>query len=1304
MGEQLIPVSTITIRNMTMKESIDFILTYIPDNEGRRSLIDEIKHSKMVRHLFLVTTDADAAKAEEWQDAHCSIVTTDNPLSSTFYKQISHRLSATYTILCLTEHTLTIGYRALERLVQTAENVAKDVTDLLIYSDRTDENGPHPVIDYQEGSLRDDFDFGSLLFYRTSGLQTFAKSERCLRLRYSAPYALRLYTSERGKIVHLRESLYQEAETDLRTSGQKQFDYVNPSNVAVQSERERVCTEHLRAVGGWLYADEYEELPNDDTVYPVTASIIIPVRNRVRTIRDAINSVLSQETDFSYNVIIVDNHSNDGTAEAVNEYADDPRVVLLTPRRTDLGIGGCWDTAVRSPYCGKYAVQLDSDDLYSSPATLSRIVETFEKEKAAMVIGSYRMVDFSLNTLPPGLIAHKEWTDENGRNNALRINGLGAPRAFRTDILRRIGFPNTSYGEDYALGLAFSRHYRIARIFDEIYLCRRWDGNSDAALSLDKVNRNNLYKDSLRTIELKARQALIKKWNRAVNEEEIITFFHSQLSAWGEAAERFRIIDEKVQTRSLSLTSTPLRVQYNPARIVSTGAKLDKQTLKQRPCFLCDHNRPKEQSELPILGSIQILVNPYPILPHHLTITTRHHVPQAYSRFASLIDDLVWNMPDFLIFYNGARCGASAPDHAHLQAGARGIVPIEREWKSFENKLEKIYPIDKADEAELEENGYNLIRSGIYLLKGYACPAFVVQGPAGVETPMLLNKLLAVLPTENKRSEPDINILSWRQKGDPSADDYIVSVVFVRAKHRPDCYNNSDKDGFLISPGAIDMGGLIITPRKEDFERLTPRTAQAILREVSISESEANAIARKLHGRRKNNNQEKNASSDDEILLKELSEKDLTVGILHAEDIKFTLNGKFLAKGEIIEGEQEVKYADGAINWRGNSYSELSFTPEDEQSTFTLRDVAIGIHFHWERNESQTFKGRLRLIVEEEKLIAINELPVEDYLESVISSEMNENSSLELLKTHTVISRSWLYSQMLQRARGNGTHNDFFNFIHRGNEIIRWHDRSDHTLYDVCADDHCQRYQGITRATLPKVRQAVEETRGEVLMSHKNLCDARFSKCCGGASERYDTCWDDKNFDYLQPIRDSEEKGLPDLSVEANAEKWIRTSPDSFCNTTDNELLKQVLNSYDLETADFYRWRVTMTQTEVRELIEKRTEQKFGDIIDLQPVKRGASGRIIKLRVVGTEKEMIIGKELEIRRLLSDTHLYSSAFIVERNDVSEENIPQSFTLIGAGWGHGVGLCQIGAAVMAAKGYTYTDILKHYYLNTDIKRI
>ena len=437
-----------------------------------------------------------------------------------------------------------------------------------------------------------------------------------------------------------------------------------------------------------------------------------------------------------------------------------------------------------------------------------------------------------------------------------------------------------------------------------------------------------------------------------------------------------------------------------------------------------------------------------------------------------------------------------------------------------------------------------------------------------------------------------------------------------------------------------------------------------------------------------------------------MKEPEISVGIVSAQNICFELNGDFRAKGESVTGKQEVTFSEGGIYWNGNLYKELAFNPQEEACSFSLYDVTIGINFHWERQETQVFKGTLSLVVHEDKITAINMLPAEDYLVSVISSEMSATSSLEFLKAHAVISRSWLIAQIEKRKAMTGKNDGFFSFVKTEDEYIRWYDREDHTIFDVCADDHCQRYQDITKASNQTVVQAVEATRGQLLMHGNKVCDARFSKCCGGATEEFEYCWEDKHMPYLKAVRDVEGQDtapLPDLTNEHDAEQWIRQRPASFCDTHDAHVLSQILNNYDQETTDFFRWKVHYTQEELAELIRKNTKTDYGQIVDLVPIERGKSGRLCKLKIVGTQKTLTIGKELEIRRTLSDTHLFSSAFIVEKGEL-KEGIPQTFVLTGAGWGHGVGLCQIGAAVMGEKGYTYDQILLHYYKDADIRRV
>lgn len=430
----------------------------------------------------------------------------------------------------------------------------------------------------------------------------------------------------------------------------------------------------------------------------------------------------------------------------------------------------------------------------------------------------------------------------------------------------------------------------------------------------------------------------------------------------------------------------------------------------------------------------------------------------------------------------------------------------------------------------------------------------------------------------------------------------------------------------------------------------------------------------------------------------------VSVGIVSASKLCFSLNAPYTVRSSQRCGKQVVELSEGRILWENTLYDELLFEPTDAQSSFTLEDVTIGVNFHWERKEAQTFLGKLRFIVQDNNICAINELPVETYLTSVISSEMRATSSLELLKAHAVISRSWLLAQMEQRKAENNNVEKQPSFFKTNEEIVRWYDREDHKRFDVCADDHCQRYQGITKAANKHVVEAIQQTAGEILTSHGEICDARYSKCCGGAVEEFQYCWENIKKPYLQALPDTlpDTTPLPDLTDEAVARQWILSSPDAFCNTTDQKVLSQVLNDFDQETTDFYRWSQTYSQAELKQLLEEKLEVQFGDIIDLVPLSRGKSGRIYRLKIVGKERTLIIGKELEIRRSLSKSHLYSSAFIVEKADI-KDGVPQKFIIKGAGWGHGVGLCQIGAAMMGKQGYRYEEILLHYYKGAEITK-
>ena len=438
--------------------------------------------------------------------------------------------------------------------------------------------------------------------------------------------------------------------------------------------------------------------------------------------------------------------------------------------------------------------------------------------------------------------------------------------------------------------------------------------------------------------------------------------------------------------------------------------------------------------------------------------------------------------------------------------------------------------------------------------------------------------------------------------------------------------------------------------------------------------------------------------------MKITTQPNVSVGIVSGREIKFCLNTTYVAEGMPSAGKQTVSFSENGVLWNGKTYRQLEFLPQSDEASFSLYDVTIGVNFHWERKETQTFLGKLKFIVNGNSVCAVNELPVERYLESVISSEMSATSSLELLKAHAVISRSWLLVQMQNRRKGEATAHVAASEIQGNGELIRWYDREDHTLFDVCADDHCQRYQGITKETSAHVAEAIRQTAGQVLTDEDEICDARFSKCCGGETEEFQYCWENLRKPYLVALRDAPQQEALDLTVEANADRWIRSSPESFCNTRDAKVLSQVLNNYDQETSDFYRWRVEYTQQQVQQLLTEKLGIDFGAVVDLIPVERGTSGRLSKLRIVGEKLTLVIGKELEIRRALSKSHLYSSAFVVDAFDRNEQGIPKRFALIGAGWGHGVGLCQIGAAVMGERGYSYKEILLHYYPGAIIKQI
>ena len=800
-----------------MNKTITCFIPYGSENQINKT-IRHLQECSTVDRIFLLPTSPVPNLS---LPDKCYILPSSAPESVERYKQVALYANTPFTLICTQVQDLEFGYMALERMCDYLSAPQCSMVYADHYKTIKGERTPHPVIDYQLGSVRDDFDFGSLLMFRTDYLKrAINEIEAEKEYQHSALYALRLALSRYGELTHIREFLYTETEIDLRKSGEKQFDYVDPRNRQVQIEREEVFTRHLKKIGAYL-KPSMMTVDLKEGEFSHEASIIIPVRNRARTINDAIRSVLEQETSFTFNLIIIDNHSTDGTSEIIEQYKNDNRVIHLIPERTDLGIGGCWNLGINHPQCGRFAIQLDSDDLYSSPHTVQNIVDKFYKEQCAMVIGSYRMTDFTLQTLPPGVIDHKEWTDENGHNNALRINGLGAPRAFFTPLLRKIRVPNTSYGEDYALGLAFSRQYRIGRIYDVLYLCRRWEGNSDAALSIEKINQNNNYKDSLRTLEIKLRQAMNKK--RQAGD----LFIENQLAKWQTARTNHEALNQ-IETRRFELAGNTITVQFNPARAVSTCAKVDKSSIEARKCFLCPENKPNEQDEIIISldEPFSLRINPYPILPGHLTISSLKHQDQV------LADKTIRQLPGkliswleeyfasgYVLFYNGAKCGASAPDHFHFQAVKQSDVPVIQQWERLMETAVR--------EKEIKTENGNTYSS--FQITSYICPiqVFICNHSADI-LPEMINQYLESLPLHEGESEPRYNLFAWqnKQRG-------FTMAYFPREGHRPACYTATGGEQLLVSPGALDMAGLLVTPRKEDFDKITESDITQIYKEVA---------------------------------------------------------------------------------------------------------------------------------------------------------------------------------------------------------------------------------------------------------------------------------------------------------------------------------------------------------------------------------------------------------------------------------------------------------------------------------------
>lgn len=731
-------------------------------------------------------------------------------------------------------------------------------------------------------------------------------------------------------------------------------------------------------------------------------------------------------------------------------------------------------------------------------------------------------------------------------------------------------------------------------------------------------------------------------------DNQIDKFVKDQLSVWPLAAENYRSL-KKAGSKVLSIGGLPVTVQLNPCRRISSEASLDKESINRRPCFLCPENRPAEQTNIEFEGRkgrrYRVTLNPYPIFPSHLVISSFEHTPQSiWHRYQDLLD-FVRENNEYLGFYNGPESGASAPDHMHFQACPQGLTPLQ-------NRVDEL--LAAGDDKTLDYLT-NVKEARLFHLNEYARGVFVLCGATAKSTAKLFYRLLDCAPVPDGSSEPKMNIIAWCHEGE-----YRTAVIF-RERHRPHNYSSSGADHLAMSPGCADLAGVYVTTREEDFDKLDAGLLSQVVREVAASEETEKEIIWRLTR----------------------SQRRLEVGIMSGSEIEFEI----ISDGA---GRQKVEYSQGRISYNGALYDELVFEAQTEatmfaEPSFILYGVTIGVDFHWERKVTQKFAGTLKFIVDGGKVTAVNIVGVEDYLLSVISSEMKASAGLEFLKAHAVISRSWVMAQVEHRqshvSRTPGPSCPVSEPVEGAEEYIKWFDHDDHTLFDVCADDHCQRYQGLTMAVGDTVRKAVDQTWGLVLTSEGKICDARFSKCCGGRMELFSTCWEDKDYPYLQPLLDTAD------CVEGG---------DVFCDTKDEKILSQVLNDYDLETRDFYRWRTEYSRAEVSDLVRRRSGMDFGTIRDLVPVERGPSGRLKRLKVVGDKKTMIIGKELIIRRWLSDSHLKSSAFEVHWDG-------DHLTLDGSGWGHGVGLCQIGAAVMASKGYTFDQILLHYYPGSILER-
>ena len=734
--------------------------------------------------------------------------------------------------------------------------------------------------------------------------------------------------------------------------------------------------------------------------------------------------------------------------------------------------------------------------------------------------------------------------------------------------------------------------------------------------------------------------------------------FSRELALGGRASVNYAAL-EKVERRAMPVDGLDAVLFFNPGRVASVMAQVDEESLKHRPCFLCPDGIGPEQLTLdwqaPAGNTYWIRVNPFPIFDRHFTLSIARHARQQVEGHYEDMLALAEQAPEYLFFYNGPMCGASAPDHMHFQAIPAGSLPVERALR-------------RGDALRLagKRNGVVISR-----LTQFAGGTFVLSSTDHKALSETFYRLVSLGEIQTEREwEPRMNLLTWYGPGG------WTTVVFFRAESRPDCFFDTDPARqILISPGAVEMAGVAVVSSRDSFDKLDAPRLGEIIREVSYDTEKTQIMEEKLMRKQ-------------EIL---------TVGVVSRPELTFTFKTPYVFLGNYYTGTHTVKAEYGQILFDGNHYDEIFFRHSGEAGQFELNDVTIGVDFHWNRQETQLFPDDLKLIVEDGKVTAVNCVGIENYLVSVISSEMSATNSMELLKAHCIISRSWILAQIQKNKELKAEGVDYSACVDTEEERIKWYDREDHVNFDVCADDHCQRYYGLSRAFTQAAQDAVDQTWGRVLTSEGKICDARFSKCCGGVYEEFKFCWEPKEFPYLVRRRDSATPAdFPDLTVEENARKWILSEPEAFCNTKDAAILSQVLTDFDQETKHFFRWTVEYTVAELSELVRKRSGEDYGEIVDLIPVARGTSGRLWKLKIVGTKKTKTIGKELEIRKTLSPSHLYSSAFVVEKKD-------GKFILHGAGWGHGVGMCQIGAAVMGAQGYKYNEILAHYFPGSIIEK-